>query len=93
MQSGHIPWKTKRDDCTGFRSQRVEAIKKRWFQNYHCRNQRGMCYRHNLDRPEVGRGARWIWKMIIMGLRIGPCTEVLGPGRPCIEIGMFKQFR
>jgi hypothetical protein len=28
MQSGHIPQKTKRHDCTGFRSRRVEAIKK-----------------------------------------------------------------
>jgi hypothetical protein len=41
------------------------------------------CYRHNLDRPEVGRGARWVWRITIMGLRIGPCADVLGPGRLC----------
>jgi hypothetical protein len=28
MQSGHIPWKLKRHDCTGFGSRRVEAFKK-----------------------------------------------------------------
>jgi hypothetical protein len=43
-----------------------------------------MCYRHNLDRPEVDRGARWVLKLTIMGLRTGPCADVLGPGRPCI---------
>jgi hypothetical protein len=37
-----------------------------------------MCYHHNLDRPKVGREARW--RIIIMGLRIGPYADVLGSG-------------
>jgi hypothetical protein len=41
------------------------------------------CYRHNLDGPEVGHGARWAWRITIMGLRIGPGADVLGPERPC----------
>jgi hypothetical protein len=59
MQSGHIPRKTKRHDCAGFRSQRVEAIKKEMVLELSLLKQGGMCYRHKLDRPEVGRGARW----------------------------------
>jgi hypothetical protein len=27
---------------------------RRWFRNYYCRNQGGMCYRHNLAKPEGG---------------------------------------
>jgi hypothetical protein len=43
----------------------------------------GMCYRHNLDGLEVDHGARWAWRITTMGLRIGPCADVLGPERPC----------
>jgi hypothetical protein len=32
---------------------------KKWFWNNYCRNQGGMCYRHNLARPEGGPRARW----------------------------------
>jgi hypothetical protein len=84
MQSGHIPWKLKRHVCTEFRSRRVEAIKKEMVSELSLPKPGGMCYRHNLDRPKVGRGARWVWRIIIMGLRIGPCADILGPGRPCI---------
>jgi hypothetical protein len=39
-----------------------------------------MCYRHNLARPEDGPQARWAQKIIIVGLRIGPCAGVLRRG-------------
>jgi hypothetical protein len=32
---------------------------KKWFWNNYCRNQGGMCYRHNLAGPEGGPRARW----------------------------------
>jgi hypothetical protein len=41
---------------------------KRWFRNYHCRNPGGMCYRHNLARPDGGPRARWAQEIIIIGL-------------------------
>jgi hypothetical protein len=47
-----------------------------------------MCYRHNLDGPEVGHGARWAWKITIISLRIGPCADDWGQkGRVNIDIG------
>jgi hypothetical protein len=39
-----------------------------------------MCYRHNLAGPEGGPRARWAQRIIVMGLRIGPCVGVLRPG-------------
>jgi hypothetical protein len=33
---------------------RGNGNQRRWFQNYYCRNQGGMCYRHNLAKPEGG---------------------------------------
>jgi hypothetical protein len=39
-----------------------------------------MCYRHNLARLEGGPQARWDQRIIVMGLRIGPCVGVLRPG-------------
>jgi hypothetical protein len=41
---------------------------------------RGMCYRHNLAGPAGGPQARWAQRIIVMGLRIGPCAGVLWPG-------------
>jgi hypothetical protein len=38
------------------------------------------CYRHNLARPEGGLRARWAQRIIIVGLRIGPCASVSRPG-------------
>jgi hypothetical protein len=82
MQSSHILWKLKRHDYTGFGSRRVEAIKKELISELSLPKPGGMCYHHNLDRPE-GRGARGVWRITVMGLRIGPCADVLGPRRPC----------
>jgi hypothetical protein len=63
MQSSHIPWKLKRHACTDFGSRRDKAIKREMvFRNNYCRNQGGMCYRHNLDRPER-------WPRSKMGLK------------------------
>jgi hypothetical protein len=46
------------------------------------------CYRHNLDGPEVGHGARWAWKITITSLRIGPCADDWGQkGHVNIDIG------
>jgi hypothetical protein len=69
MQSSHILWKWKRHACTDFGRQRGEAIKKKkWFWNTYCRNQGGMCYRHNLAGPEGGPRARWAQRIIVVGL-------------------------
>jgi hypothetical protein len=57
----------------------VTEIKK-WFQNYDCQNQGGMCYRHNLAGLEGGPRARWAQRIIVMGLRIGSCASGLRPG-------------
>jgi hypothetical protein len=38
------------------------------------------CYHHNLTRPEGGPRARWAQRIIVTGLRIGPCAGVLRPG-------------
>jgi hypothetical protein len=47
-----------------------------------------LCYCHNLDRPEVGHGARWAWRITITSLRIGPCADDWGQkGRVNIDIG------
>jgi hypothetical protein len=47
------------------------------FQNYYCRNQGGMCYRHNLAGPGDGLGARWAQRIIVEGLRTGSCAVSL----------------
>jgi hypothetical protein len=44
----------------------------------------GMCYRHNLARPEGGLRARWAQRIIVIGLRIGSCVSSLRPDWPCI---------
>jgi hypothetical protein len=49
-----------------------------------CRNQEGMYYRHNLARPECGPRARWAQRIIVVGLRIGPCAGVLR-----LELAMY----
>jgi hypothetical protein len=77
MQSGHILWKLRRHDCTGWKWAK-ELISELLLPKLG-----GMCYRHNLDRPEVGHGERWAWRITIMGLRIRPCADVLGPESPC----------
>jgi hypothetical protein len=41
---------------------------------------RGMCYRHNLAGLEGGPRARWAQRIIVTGLRIGPCAGVLRSG-------------
>jgi hypothetical protein len=43
---------TRRSKKRGNRNQRI------WFQNYYCRNQGGMCYRHNLAKSEGGPRTR-----------------------------------
>jgi hypothetical protein len=73
MQSSHIPWTSK--GRGNFK--RVD------FGIIIAETRGGMCYRHNLDRSKVGHGARWAWRIIIMGLRIGPCVDDLGPEGPC----------
>jgi hypothetical protein len=57
---------------------------KKWFWNYYCRNQGGMCYRHNLAGLEGGPRARWAQRIIVIGLRIGSCAGGLRPDWPCI---------
>jgi hypothetical protein len=37
----------------------------------------GMCYRHNLAGLEGGPRPRWAQRIILTGLRIGPCAGVL----------------
>jgi hypothetical protein len=44
----------------------------------------GMCYHHNLARPEGAPRARWAQRIIVMGLRIGSCVGCLRPDWPCI---------
>jgi hypothetical protein len=55
---------------------RGDGNQRRWFQNYYCRNQGGMCYRHNLAEPEGGPRTRWAQKMNTISLRIGSCADV-----------------
>jgi hypothetical protein len=56
--------------CTSWKS------KKQWFRNYHCRNQGGMCYRHNLAGPRDGPRATWAEENHRNGLRISLCANV-----------------
>jgi hypothetical protein len=41
---------------------------RRWFQNYYCQNQGGMCYRHNLAKPEGGLRTRQAQKIEMINL-------------------------
>jgi hypothetical protein len=38
---------------------RGNGNQRRWFRNYYCQNQGGMCYHHNLAKPEDGPQTRW----------------------------------
>jgi hypothetical protein len=49
--------------------------KKQWFWNYHCQNQGGMCYRHNLTGPKDGPRATWAEGNHRKDLRIGLCAN------------------
>jgi hypothetical protein len=40
-------------------NRRGNGSQRRWFWNYYCRNQGGMCYRHNLAKPEGRPRTRW----------------------------------
>jgi len=51
-----------------------EAVK--WFWNYHCQNQGGMCYRHKLIELINGPQASWLEARIKEGLRIGSCVSI-----------------
>jgi hypothetical protein len=55
----------------------VLEVEERWFWNYDCQNQGGMCYRHNLTGPEDGPRATWAEGDHRGGLRIGFCVSVL----------------
>jgi hypothetical protein len=53
-----------------------DGKEKKWFRNYYCRNQGGMCYYHNLAGPKGGPQARWAQRIIVMGLRSAPARAV-----------------
>jgi hypothetical protein len=81
MQSSHMPWKLKRHACTDFGSQRGEVMeRKEWFRNYYCRNQGGMCYRHNLAGPEGGPRSKMGSKDNRSGLANRTLRRRLRPG-------------
>jgi hypothetical protein len=50
--------------------------RRQWFRNYHCQNQGGMCYRHNLTGPRDGPKATWAERNHCNGLQIGFCAKV-----------------
>ena len=45
--------------CSMFNEHQQEDEATEWFWNYHCQNQGGMCYRHELTGLIYGPKARW----------------------------------
>jgi hypothetical protein len=54
-----------------------EKSKRRLFQNYHCQNQGGMCYRHNLIGPKDRLRASRAEGKHGHSLQIGFCANML----------------
>jgi hypothetical protein len=84
MQSGHIPWKLKRHVCTDFRSRRDEAIKEEMVSELLLPKPGGMCYHHNLGRPESGPWSKMGLKDSYNGLANRTLCRCFGPTWPCI---------